>query len=129
MNVDPKELLFLDFASYCVVGFFACLAFMVWYLRRNTEGEQNERVRNSVWLQNIFYFRDFTRKKFGSVHYVYHLCMVLLATVLAVFSLNIFIQFAAVEPPFRYLLTSAVVLIIFLLVGLVYRLSKKRYFE
>jgi len=129
MNVDPNELLFLNFAGYCVVGFFACLAFMVWYLRRNTEGEQNERVRNSMWLQNIFYFRDFTRKKFGRAHYVYHLGLVLLSTVLAIFSLNILIQFSTVEPPFRYLLTSAVVLIIFLMIGLVYRLSKKRYFE
>jgi len=129
METSPTELMFLDVATYCVFAFFCCLAFMVWYLRRNIDEELKEKIRNVIWLENIFYFRDFTRKRFGRAHFVYHLAAIFLAAVLAIFSLNIFHQFKNLEPIFRYSLAVAVVVIICLMVGLVYRLSNKQYYE
>lgn len=129
MGTSQTELMLLDVATYCVFAFFCCLAFMVWYLRKNIDEELKEKIRNVIWLENIFYFRDFTRKRFGRTHFVYYLAIIFLAAVLAIFSFNIFHQFNSIEPMFRYSLTAAVVLIICLMVGLVYRLSNKQYYE
>ncbi|SHO50942.1 hypothetical protein [Desulfopila aestuarii] len=129
METSQTELLFLDVATYCVFAFFCCLAFMVWYLRRNIDEELKEKIQNVIWLENIFYFRDFTRKRFGRTHFAYHLAIIFLVALLSIFSLNIFQQFKDIEPIFKYSLAAAVVVIIGLVVGLVYRLSNKQYYE
>lgn len=129
METGRTDLLFLDVATFFVFAFFCCLAYMTWYLRRHIDEELKDKIQNVIWLENIFYFRDFTRKRFGRIHFVYHLATILLSAVLVIFSLNIFHQFQAIEPLIRYVLTAAVVVIICLMVGLIYRLSTKQYYE
>lgn len=129
METNPTELLFFDLATYCVFGFFGCFFFMTWYLRRCVDQELQQRARSAVWLENIFYFRDYTRKISGRVHFVYYLALLFLAGVLGIFILNIFRQFSSMEPLYRYLLSGSVVLIVGLVLGLVHRLSQKRYYE
>lgn len=129
METSQPELLLLDVATYCVFLFFCCLFFMIWYLRKNIDDDLKEKIKHVIWLESIFYFRDFTRKKFGRTHFVYHLTIVFLAAVLAIFSFNIFRQLTDLEPIFRFTLIAAVVAILCLIVGLIYRLSNKRYYE
>lgn len=128
METNLTELLFLDVATYCVFGFFGCLGFMTWYLRRNIEEDQKEKIQNVIWLENIFYFRDFARKKSGNILFVYYLGISFLAAVLAIFCLNMFRQFKDLEPLIRYSLAVAVVAVVCLVVGLVYRLAGKKYY-
>jgi len=128
MQSIQTEMVFLDTATYCIAGFFGCLAFMIIYLRRNMDDELKEKVRNAIWLENIFYFRDFTKKRFGRVHYVYYLAMLFVGAVLAIFCINIYLQFQTIEPFYRYLLLITVGIVVGLAVGLVYRLSGKRYY-
>lgn len=129
METVPIDLLFFDVATYCILGFFGCLAFMIWYLRKHIDAELQERVRNAIWLENIFYYRDFTRKKFGRVHFVYPLTILFVLVVMGIFCLNIFAQLRMLESPFNYLLSGAVVLILLVLAGLVQKLSRKQFYE
>lgn len=129
MNPASTEMMIFNIATYCILGLFACFAFMSWYLRKNVESELKEKIRNAIWLECIFYFRDFTHKEFRRVHFVYQLAICLMVVITALFVAGIFFQVKNLQSPINYLVSCGVIVLVAVVTGMVYRLSKKRYYE
>lgn len=129
MNPTSTEMMIFNIATYCILGLFACFAFISWYLRKNIDAELKEKIRNAIWLECIFYYRDFTQKKFGRVHFVYQLTIFLMVLIVALFVAGIFSQVKNLQPPINYLLSCGVIVLVAVVTGMVYKLSKKRYYE
>lgn len=127
MNENVSQVVLMDFATCCLVGFLCCLAAMIWYLRRQVQDELQTQIRQAIWLETLFYFRDYTRRHNRAWYMLYPLATTMLAVVLGIFLVNIFYQFSRLQPMMQYPLSLAVAIAVIFVLGVVFRMSKKDY--
>ncbi|MFV0438361.1 MAG: hypothetical protein ACK5PS_13350 [Desulfopila sp.] len=129
MLTGSADMVLMDAVTLCLGGFFGCLIYMILYLRKHIDERLQEKVRHAIWLENIFYFRDYTKKKFGRPHSIYYLATFLAAVVLGVFCLKMYDQLTHLAPLYRYPLMVVVGIVVILVLGLIWRLRGKTYYE
>ena len=127
MEQVPVEILFVNLASACILAIFGLIAFMGWYLRKHVDDDHQQKVRNSMWLETMFYYRDLTRKSETPLRYAYPLALLFLVIVLLIFCVNLYRQLGTVEPLLRYVISFAVVVVITLLALLFRKVSHRDY--
>lgn len=130
MLATPELKTFLfDIATYSLGGFFVCLVFIFWYLRKDEESTSEMEQKFTIWADVLFRYRDFTRKRFGKVHFIYYLALFFLTTVTLMFGLNFFLHIQTIQAPFRYLIGIAGAIILSFVIGMFYHISKNEYYK
>lgn len=118
-----------DIATYCIVSLFICLMFMKWYLRKYGNDKVQDILDQSMWLELAFVYRDFTRIHFGKAHYIYHCIIVIISTLVALFTIGIYDHFQKTGYPMNIALFAISSIAIATIFGLIYKTSKKEYYR
>lgn len=123
MNTPAIPSFLFDIAVYALCGFFACFAFMTWYLRKieTQEGEGNK--RSLFWVALLFHYRDVTRTRSAAVHCIYHLSLLFLIIVTAVFAIGLYVQVQTLESPLKHIVGIGGVVIVALLIGIFHHVA------
>lgn len=127
-TLETKSFLF-DIATYSLIGFFLCFFFIIWYLRKHEDPESEVVSRHSNWAILLFRYRDYTRNRFGKVHFLYYLTVLFLIVVILLFGLGFVLQLETLKPPLKYIVGSFGVLIISFILGMFYHMAKTRYYD
>lgn len=129
MDTSGMYTLIFDIATYALFAFFACLVFIYWYLGKDEETDSEMKEKYTIWANVLFRYRDFTRKRFGKVHFIYYLSILLLTTVSLLFSFGLLLQIQQLDAPFNVLVGITGIVILVFVAGMFYRVSKIRYYE
>lgn len=123
MPPTPIPNFLFDIAAYALCCFFACFAFMTWYLRKNEtqEGERNKKYL--FWAAILFHYRDITRKRSSAVHFIYHLSLLFLMIVTTVFVLAFYLQVQTLESPLKHIVGIFGVVIVSCVIGMFYHIA------
>ena len=128
METSVFHPLVLDLALYGFFGFFGCLAFMSWYLKRTSHILKKQPNRGFMWIETLFRFRDFTRVHFRKVHTVYYLAILLLFSITAIFCAGITLHGLSQPAPFNSLIGIMGPIVFAILLALFWHLAKKSYY-
>lgn len=127
MEQVPVVIIFVNLASVCILAIFGLIAFMGWYLRKHVDEDHQQKVRNSMWLETMFYYRDLTGKSDNPIRYAYPLALFFLFVILLIFCVNLYRQLWTLAPLLRYIISFAVLVVIGILAVLFRRLSLRDY--
>lgn len=123
MNTPVIPNVLFDIAAYALYVFFACFAFMMWYLRKNEVPEEEANKKYVFWAAILFRYRDFTRKRSGKVHFIYYLSLLLLMIVTVVFVIGFYLQVQTMESPLKHIVGISGVVILALVIGMFYHIA------
>ncbi len=127
-SIETQSYLF-DFALYSLVAVFLCFFFVSWYLRKHEDPDSEVVLGYSNWVILLFRYRDYTKSRFGKVHFVYYLTLAILIAVILLFSVAFFIQLQTVPSPLRYIVGCFVIIVISFIASLFRRMAKTRYYD
>lgn len=118
-----------DIATYGIVSLFICLMFMKWYLRKYGNDKVQDILDHTMWLELAFVYRDFTKTHFGKAHYIYHCIIVVISTIIILFTIGVYDQLKNTEYPMNIFIFAASATAIAIIFGLIYKTSKKEYYK
>jgi hypothetical protein len=125
MDTPATPSFLFDIAAYALYCFFACFAFMTWYLRKNETPEEETNKKYRFWAAILFRYRDFTRKRFGKVHFIYYLALLCLMIVTAVFAIGFYLQVQTLESPLKHIVSIFGVVILSFVIGMFYHIANR----
>lgn len=129
MNSPELQQIVFDFATYTLVAFFLCFFFISWYLRKHEDPDSEVALGYTNWVILLFRYRDFTRSRFGKVHFVYYLTLIVMAAVILLFTIAFIFQLQTVPSPMKYIVAAFIVVIISFILGIFRHMGKTIYYE